>query len=205
MSHRYGFYLDTAACTGCKACQISCKDKNQLPVGVLWRRVIEVSGGSWQARQGAWFNSVRAYFVSSACMHCENPICVEVCPTQAMYQREDGIVLIDEERCIGCRYCEMACPYKAPQFDCAKGVMTKCDFCYDLLDQDEPPACVSACQMRVLHYGDLSDIRARYGQANDIYPLSDPGLTRPAIVFTPHPDSVRWDGKGMDITNREEI
>jgi anaerobic dimethyl sulfoxide reductase subunit B (iron-sulfur subunit) len=205
MSPRYGFYLDTAACTGCKACQISCKDKNQLPVGVLWRRVIEVSGGSWQARQGAWFSSVRAYFVSSACMHCENPICVEVCPTQAMSQREDGIVLIDEERCIGCRYCEMACPYKAPQFDCAKGVMTKCDFCYDLLDQGEPPACVSACQMRVLHYGDLSAIRARYGQVNDIYPLPDPGLTQPAIVFTPHPDSVRWHGNGMDITNREEI
>jgi anaerobic dimethyl sulfoxide reductase subunit B (iron-sulfur subunit) len=205
VTSRYGFYIDSSACTGCKACQIACKDKNRLPLGVLWRRVLEVVGGSWQARQEAWFNTVQAYYISSACMHCERPICVEVCPTKAMHQREDGIVLIDEKRCVGCRYCEMACPYKAPQFDFIKGVMTKCDFCHDLLDQGGVPACVSACQMRVLHYGDLSALRDEHGEVDDIFPLPDPELTHPAIVFTPHPDSIAWNGNGMNIGNVEEI
>ena len=130
---RYGFYLDTSACTGCKACQIACKDKNNLPLGVLWRMVVAVEGGEWLPRGAAWMTNVFSYFVSSACNHCEAPICVEVCPTQAMQQRADGIVSIDPQRCMGCRYCEMACPYKAPRFDSVQGVMTKCNFCYDLL------------------------------------------------------------------------
>ena len=152
MSQRYGFYLDTRSCTGCKACQIACKDKNSLPAGILWRRVVEIQGGEWLPRGAAWFTSIFAYFVSSACMHCQAPICAEVCPTKAIDQREDGIVLIDSQRCMGCRYCEMACPYRALQFDLDKGVMTKCDFCFDLLDEGKSPACVSACQMRVLRF-----------------------------------------------------
>ena len=144
MSKCYDFYLDTSCCTGCKACQIACKDKNDLPVGVLWRRVVEVQGGEWLPRSDAWLTNVFAYFVSAACMHCELPICAEVCPTRAITRREDGIVTIDPGRCMGCRYCEMACPYKAPQFDPVSGVMTKCDFCYDLLDDGKSPACVAA-------------------------------------------------------------
>jgi anaerobic dimethyl sulfoxide reductase subunit B (iron-sulfur subunit) len=202
---RYGFYIDTSSCTGCKACQIACKDKNNLPVGVLWRKVVEVQGGEWLPRGEAWFTSVFAYFVSSACNHCDKPICVEVCPTKAMHQREDGIVLIDPQRCMGCRYCEMACPYRAPQFDPAQGVMTKCDFCADLLDSEESPACVSACQMRVLHFGDLDDLRTRYGDMNDIYPLPDPRLTRPALVLSPHPEAVCGRQSAARIGNQEEI
>lgn len=205
MTVRYGFYIDISACTGCKACQIACKDENNLPVGVLWRRIVEVSGGSWQSRQQAWLQNVGAYFISSACMHCERPICVEVCPTKAMYQRDDGIVLIDSVRCVGCRYCEMACPYKAPQYNPEIGVMTKCDFCFDLLEQGRVPACVSACPMRVLHFGDLDTLREMYGKENALFPLPDSELTKPAIVFTSHPDSVRWDGHGMRISNLEEL
>ncbi len=205
MSKRYGFYLDTSSCTGCKACQIACKDKNNLSVGVLWRRVVEVQGGEWLPRGAAWLTSAFSYFVSSACMHCEAPICAEVCPTKALYQRADGVVLIDAQRCMGCRYCEMACPYKAPQFDPARGVMTKCDFCYDLLDKGKSPACVSACQMRVLHFGDIDELRAEFGCVNDIYSLPDPDLTGPAIVLTPHPDAVRGALSGAKIGNQEEI
>lgn len=205
MSRRYGFYIDTGSCTGCKACQIACKDKNGLPVGVLWRRVIEIQGGEWLPRGEAWLATVFAYFVSAACMHCEMPICVEVCPTQALHQREDGVVLIDDQRCIGCRYCEMACPYKALQFDPACKVMTKCNFCYDLLDEGKSPACVAACQMRVLHFGDLEELRAEFGDVDDIYPLPNPGLTKPAVVMTPHPDAVRRGGRGAKIGNLEEI
>ncbi|MEN8242595.1 MAG: DMSO/selenate family reductase complex B subunit [Chloroflexota bacterium] len=205
MMKHYGFYLDTNSCTGCKACQIACKDKNNLPVGVLWRKVIEVQGGEWLPRGDAWLTSAMTYFVSTACNHCELPICVEVCPTQAMHQREDGIVQIDPVRCMGCRYCEMACPYHAPQFDPVRGVMTKCNFCVDLLDEGKSPACVSACQMRVLHFGDLDELRAKFGEVNDIYPLPDPELTRPALVLNPHPEAVRPDRSGVQIGNQEEI
>ena len=202
---RYGFYLDTSACTGCKACQIACKDKNNLPVGVLWRRVVEVQGGEWLPRGEAWLTNSFAYFISSACMHCELSICAEVCPTQSISQREDGIVSIDAQRCMGCRYCEIACPYKAPQFDSAQGVMTKCDFCRDLIDDGKSPACVAACQMRVLHFGDMDELRAQYGEVNDVYPLPDPTLTQPSLVLTPHSDAVRSLGQGAKIGNREEI
>ena len=205
MSTRYAFYLDTSACTGCKACQIACKDKNNLPVGVLWRRVVEIQGGDWLQRGPAWLTSVFAYFISSACMHCELPICAEVCPTRAITQRQDGIVVIDPKRCMGCRYCAMACPYKAPQFDNNLGIMTKCDFCHDLIDDGKSPACVTACQMRVLHFGDLDELRVRYGNVDNLYPLPDSNLTQPALVITPHPDAVLCLEHGAKIGNQEEI
>jgi len=205
MTKRYGFYLDTSSCTGCKACQIACKDKNDLPVGILWRRVVEIQGGDWLPRGKAWLTTAFTYFVSAACMHCEMPICVEVCPTKALGQRDDGIVLIDSDRCMGCRYCEMACPYKAPQFNLTQNVMTKCDFCYDLIDTGKSPACVSACQMRVLHFGDIDELRAAHGMVDNLYPLPAPGLTKPALVLTPHPDAVRGLGSGAKIGNWEEI
>jgi anaerobic dimethyl sulfoxide reductase subunit B (iron-sulfur subunit) len=202
---RYGFYLDTGQCTGCKACQIACKDKNDLPVGVLWRKVVEVQGGGWWLNGQVWVQDIFTYFVSTACNHCEAPICVEVCPTQAMHQREDGIVLVDTDRCMGCRYCEMACPYKAPQFDPARGVVAKCNLCVDLLEAGGPPVCVSACQMRVLHYGDLEELRNKYGRVDEVYPLPDSRLTRPALVLSPHPESEPAESPQAQIGNREEL
>jgi anaerobic dimethyl sulfoxide reductase subunit B (iron-sulfur subunit) len=202
---RFGFYLDSSSCTGCKACQVACKDKNNLPVGILWRRVIEVSGGSWFPRGNAWLTSGFSYFISIACMHCEKPICVEVCPTQALHQREDGIVLIDNTFCIGCRYCEMACPYKALQYDPVQKVMTKCNFCHDDLENNLLPACVSACQMRVLHFGDIEALKNLHGNINVIFPLPDPDLTEPAFVLNPQPESISMAGQKSKIGNHEEI
>ncbi len=204
MTPRYAFYFDSSACTGCKACQIACKDKNDLPVGVLWRRVVEVAGGSWFQAGDAWRTTARAYHVSLACNHCEAPICAEVCPTRAMTQRPDGVVYVDPQLCMGCRYCEMACPYKAPQFDPAQGVMTKCNFCMDLLDVGQPPACVAACQMRVLHFGELEDLRARFGDLAAVYPLPEPNLTQPALVLTAHLEALPPED-GLAVGNWEEI
>jgi anaerobic dimethyl sulfoxide reductase subunit B len=205
MTTRYGFYLNTSGCTGCKACQIACKDKNALPVGILWRRVVEASGGEWLQSGESWIANTFTYFVSMACMHCENPICMEVCPTTAIHQRDDGIVLINDKKCVGCHYCEWACPYKALQFDDAAGVMTKCNFCYDYLDAGKAPACVSACQMRVLDFGDIDQLRAKYGAVDDIYPLPDASITEPSIVMTPHRHAVRAESQAAEIGNLEEI
>lgn len=206
---QYAFYFDSSACSGCKACQIACMDKHNLPAGVLWRRVYEISGGEWQPQGASWVNGAFAYYLSISCNHCEKPICVEVCPTQALIQRQDGIVLIDERRCIGCQYCSWACPYGALQFDEGRGCMTKCTFCADLLDVGEPPACVAACPMRVLDFGEREELEARHGKGIDVFPLPDQALTEPSLSITPHQAAIKLKEKGMEIkahiANGEEI
>ncbi len=202
-----GFYIDQANCTGCKACQTACNDKHDLPVGVKWRRVAEYAGGSTERNEsdGTFRANVFSYYTSISCSHCEDPICVEVCPTQAMHKGDNGIVSIDPKVCIGCRYCEMACPYSAPQFNAALGVMTKCDFCADFLAQDRAPACVAACPSRVLDYGEVEDLRRKYGTENGLEPLPDPNITRPNLVIRPHKDA-QASGRGTGaIANPREI
>ena len=205
MVKRLGFHLNAGSCTGCKACQIACKDKNNLPPGILWRCVVEVSGGDWVKRGEAWVNHSFTYFLSVACMHCERPICVEVCPTQAIHQREDGIVLIDPKRCMGCHYCEWACPYSAPQFDPAQGVMTKCDFCRDELMQEGVPACVAACPTRALQVGEYEDLLARYGSDLVMAPLPRTDLTEPNFVLSPHTQARSVCTQSGRIHNPEEV
>jgi len=190
MTKQLAFYFDSSFCSGCKACMAACKDKNNLPVGLNWRRVTEYGGGSWvpDARHPDLMvaNNIYSYAVSTACMHCENPACVAACPTGAMSKRADGVVLIDPSKCIGCRYCEWACPYGAPQFSTDTGVMTKCNLCQDLLAQGQNPACVDACVMRALQVGELDELRAKYGTVNAIEPLPVADITHPALVLTPH-------------------
>ena len=198
------FYLDASACSGCKACQAACKDKNNLPMGVLWRRVYEVTGGGWTRAGETWTSDVFAYHLSLACHHCERPICVEVCPTQAMHKRADGIVAVDHDKCIGCQYCSWACPYDAPQYDPARGHMTKCDFCADNLAAGKPPACVAACPMRVLEMRegrkgrDGRDGRDTFASAS---PLPVTSLTQPALFVKPHQAAHRPGALG----NAEEV
>ncbi len=202
---QYAFYFDSSSCSGCKACQVACKDKHGLETGILWRRVYEVAGGDWLKAGKAWSPHVFAYNLSISCNHCEKPICLEVCPAGAYSKREDGIVLLDTERCLGCHYCEWACPYGAPQYDPISGHMTKCDFCFDLIDAGQPPACVAACPMRALDYGDQAELETRYGRARTIYPLPETELTRPALVITPHKDARETGGNLAGIANREEV
>lgn len=203
MSGQLGFYVNLSMCSGCKACQIACKDKNNVSDERLWRKVATVETGEWVKRGDAWLNSVSSYSVSTACNHCANPVCVEVCPTGAMTQRADGIVSVNQDLCIGCRYCEWACPYGAPQFNAELGVMTKCDLCVDFIDAGQSPACVSACQMRVLEVGDIEELRAKYGTLAEVSPLSPAGITNPSVVFTPHRGTAVT--AGSELTNAEEL
>jgi anaerobic dimethyl sulfoxide reductase subunit B (iron-sulfur subunit) len=196
------FYFDSSSCSGCKACQVACKDQNGLDVGLLWRRVYEITGGGWEKTGDAWVSTV---FSSIACNHCDQPICAEVCPTAAIHKRADGIVLIDGRRCTGCQYCSWACPYGALQFDLTSGRMTKCNFCVERIDAGLSPACVAACPLRSLDFGERSELEARYGASPAISPLPTVELTSPALVITQHADSRRAVTEPAQVTNREEI
>lgn len=202
---RHTFWFDASACSGCKACHVACKDRNDLPPGVLWRRVYEVSGGGWTRRDGAWLHDVLAYNLSMACNHCERPICMEVCPAGAISQRADGLVLLDPERCMGCRYCGWACPYGAPQYDDVRGRMGKCTFCVEDVDRGGAPACVAACPERALDFGSSEELEARHGPDAAVHPLPDPSLTRPALSVRPHAHGERAAAEGARVANREEV
>ena len=184
---------------------MACKDRHSLPVGILWRRVYEVMGGAWSRRGEAWLSSVFAYNVSLACNHCERPICVEVCPARAIVKRSDGIVLIEQDKCLGCRYCSWACPYGALQYDAQLGRMTKCTFCVEDLEAGLPPACVAACPLRALDFGDCAELEAEYGPLEAIYPLPANELTEPALVLTPHRDAAQPADESVRVGNWEEV
>ena len=203
------FYFNSELCTGCKACMIACIDKHNLNKGVLWRRVLEYSGGEWLPVGDAYEQNVFAYYVSLSCNHCENPVCAEACPTQALHKDENGIVSVDPDRCVGCRYCEWNCPYGAPQFDPERKKMTKCDFCRDYLEQGLPPSCVAACPCRALDYGEYDELLKRYGEQATIAPLPGPELTRPHFICAPNrhskPQGSTEGLRGKRISNPEEV
>lgn len=115
-----GFYYNQDDCVGCKACQIACKDKNDLPVGIVFRQVRDFESGT--------FPSVGVYHFAQTCNHCESPACVANCPTGAMFAHEgDGTVQHDDSLCIGCQKCVSACPYGVPQYFEDLNITKKCD------------------------------------------------------------------------------
>jgi anaerobic dimethyl sulfoxide reductase subunit B (iron-sulfur subunit) len=161
MLKRPVFCLDSQICTGCKTCMVACRDKNDLAAGVHWRRVVEYSGGEWlPLPDGTFRQNVFAYYISVSCNHCAEPICVDVCPTTAMNQDENGIVTVDQAKCMGCKSCQWACPYDAPQYQADTGRMSKCDFCRDQLRAGGVPACVAACPTRALTIGELDALHS---------------------------------------------
>lgn len=206
MAKQLAFYVDINKCSGCKACQVACKDKSNLPVGVRWRRVFQYEGGEWINQNGQMIPSnVYTYSVSSACMHCVKPICMDVCPTSAISKRDDGIVLINADMCIGCRYCSWACPYGAPQFNEELNVMTKCDMCHDLVDKGERPACVESCPYRAMDFGPLDELQAKHGTFADPAPLPNPSITEPAVVYTPNKATKSSRNANGHLMNLEEL
>ncbi len=166
---------------------VACKDKNDLASDRAFRRVYEVRGGGFQPDGVAWSHNVFAYTLSLSCHHCSDPICVTNCPTTAMTKRaEDGVVVVDTSKCIGCGYCAWSCPYSAPQMNTASGQMSKCDFCIDLLAKGEDPVCVATCPLEAIKYGDINDLRKEYGTLADVLGLPDSKLTKPNLVIKAH-------------------
>jgi len=203
---RPAFFLDVQRCTGCKTCMIACRDKHNLPPDVRWRRVVEFVGGAWKIQpDGTYFQDVFAYYLSISCNHCRNPVCVAACPTTAMHQDEFGIVRVDPDKCVGCRYCEWVCPYSAPQFDAVSGSMTKCDFCRDDLLEGGVPACVAACPTRALQFGEYDQLAAEPGIVHNMAPLPPDDLTEPGFVLAAHRDVCPAKTCRGRIANPEEV
>ncbi|MTJ80307.1 MAG: dimethylsulfoxide reductase subunit B [Telmatospirillum sp.] len=201
-----GFFVDSSRCSGCKTCQVACKDNKDLDLGQRFRRVYEFGGGSWHNDGGAWHQETFTYYLSIACNHCDDAVCVSGCPTGAMHKRaEDGLVVIDDKVCVGCRYCEMRCPYGAPQFNARTKVMQKCDGCLDRLDRGLRPICVESCPQRALDFGPIEDLRARHGMENEIAPLPSHDLTRPNLVVRPHPTARPTGDPDGHVQNWGEI
>jgi Fe-S-cluster-containing dehydrogenase component len=168
---RLGLVIDLDTCVGCQACVVACKSWNTSghpgPLG---------DARAYGADPvGAWLNRVhgfeavpptgaRTVHVPRSCLHCENALCVTVCPTGASYKRAaDGIVLVDAAKCMGCGLCAWACPYGAREMDPLEGVMRKCTLCIDRIGdagrsvEEREPACVTTCPARARHFGDLAD------------------------------------------------
>jgi anaerobic dimethyl sulfoxide reductase subunit B len=199
MAKQLAFYIDTSSCAGCKTCQVACQDKNNLPPEIRWRRVLPYKGGGWvpdpENRDLLIPNNIFSYSVSISCMHCQDPICTEVCPTGASEKLDNGVVVINQNKCIGCRYCQWACPYGARHFNEDTGTMSKCDMCVDYLSQGKNPVCVDACVMRAIKFGELEELRAQYGDIDSICPLPSADITQPSLVITPH-KKAQLNGKG---------
>lgn len=161
---RYGMLIDTIRCVNCYACSLSCQTQNGLPDNENFIYFLE--------REHGTFPNVRREFVPVQCQHCEEPPCVKVCPTDATYKNVDGIVLMDNDKCIGCKYCATACPYsariqlhegmykKGTYEDGGKALkytVDKCRFCKELVEAGQQPACVSTCISNARIFGDLDD------------------------------------------------
>jgi len=189
---QYGFVHESKNCSGCGACQAACKDKHDNEVGENLRRIKCYESGGFTKQGNGYVPNVRIYNVSIGCNHCADPKCVKNCPTGAMHKDpETGIVSVNEERCIGCGYCAMSCPYGAPQMQTKKGVMGKCDGCMDLVAKGENPACVDACPLHLLHFGDIEELRKKYPEGTaGTKDMPSPDMTHPSLVILPHKDSV---------------
>lgn len=178
---QYAFYFDQGRCYDCKACAVACKDWNQLEPGPeKWLRMFE-----WE--EGA-FPEMRMKALFAPCYHCEDPACVKACANDALFKEDKyGAVLVEQDKCVGCRDCFEACPYGAPQFasDEPATKMSKCTMCLDRLEDGKMPICVMSCPLRALDFGTLEEISAKYGDLRQLEQMPSPDATKPAIFFKP--------------------
>lgn len=172
---RFAIAINLDHCSGCHTCANACKMQNNVPMGMLWNRIVNDEADSVYGAVGEYPDLSRVY-LPLACQHCENAACRKVCPTGATYRDDNGRIEIDYDRCIGCRMCMAACPFNArvfnwsapkrlPDFDYGdsrvpvrpKGVAEKCTLCKERTDEGDEPMCVVCCPMKARVFGDLDD------------------------------------------------
>lgn len=202
---RYGMVIDLRKCVGCNACTAACKQANATPPGIFWSKVLQYETGDYP--------QARLRFLPMLCMHCQVAPCLDACPTGATYRGEGGLVLVDDDLCIGCRYCMMACPYEARSYNSArpleyysgrglteyeqvgydqhpKGAIEKCNFCVPRLRVGKLPACVATCPSGARVFGDLDDAESEVSRlvASDLAkPRLEEQGTKPSVFF------IDWD------------
>lgn len=186
MATRYGLVIDLDRCTGCQTCTIACKMEHGL-YGISGIRV-ETVGGSHRDTPAGEYPNLSMSYLPLPCMHCSDPPCAASCPTDAIYKREDGIVLIADERCNQCQACIEACPYGALAFDAEENRIWKCNLCAHRVDQGLDPFCVTCCEMEAMFFGDIADVSgkaSKWADRRNAY-IHRPDLgTQPGVRYCP--------------------
>lgn len=201
--HLYGMGIQIDKCIGCARCVEACKKENGVPKEPFFYRtwveryVIKKNGevtvqnvDPFVAEQMTVVTEkdiLRSFFVPKLCNQCENPPCVQVCPVGATFRTEDGVVLVDDERCIGCRYCIQACPYGARYINPATQTVDKCTFCYHRITQGLLPACVEVCPTQARIFGDLKSTASplsRFRRMNKLHVLKPFLNTEPKVMYS---------------------
>jgi len=210
-SHYYGMGIEIDKCIGCNRCVEACKAENDVPQEPFFFRTwveryvikkdgevvvesISVKGRMSKPPVQEDPDVIRTFFVPKLCNQCANPPCVQVCPVQATFSTEDGVVLIDRDRCIGCRYCIQACPYGARYLDPKARVADKCTFCYHRVVQGLLPACVEACPTQARIFGDLRSRASRlvrFARMNKVHVLKPALNTEPKVYYAQLDGEVR--------------
>ncbi len=200
----YGMLIDLRRCIGCHACSVACKAEFDVPLGKTRSWVEYVEKGQYP--------HVSRSFLPRLCNHCSEPACVPVCPTGATWKREeDGIVVVDPDTCIGCKYCIQACPYDARFLNPVTGVADKCDFCLHRVSQGLAPACVETCIGRARIFGDLNDPDSEISRmiaSNPVSVLRPEKGTKPNVYYiaADHADEndIRFAGQYVRVTTHRE-
>ncbi|MCL4425766.1 MAG: 4Fe-4S dicluster domain-containing protein [Firmicutes bacterium] len=170
--------IDLRRCVGCMSCQVTCKMENNVPFDFFRSKVLITERGTYP--------DVKRRFLPVLCNHCEESPCVQVCPVGASYRREDGVVLVDQDKCIGCGYCVEACPYDARYVNPFTGLADKCTFCQPRIDSGLEPACVHNCMGQARIFGDLNDPNsavAKLVSSNSVQTLKGNLGTEPHVFY----------------------
>jgi len=186
LSPRLGLVIDQERCLGCETCTVACRMENSPTVGP-WIRV-ETVGGERKDTPAGHYPNLRMAFLPRLCMHCTHPPCIEVCPTEAIWKREDGLVLLDEGKCDGCQACVEACPYGAILYSPKTGLVEKCDLCCHRIDLGLEPFCVVCCEGQAIHFGDLDDPTSQVSKliaTKGAFTLMPEAGTTPSIYYCP--------------------
>lgn len=175
MSNQRYFIFNADNCIGCYGCAAACKNVNQTDSDELWRSVHKIPPDN---------GNNNTYYISMSCNHCENPPCLNACPTNSYTKREsDGVVIHNPQTCMGCKYCVMACPYGAIKWNSRLGIVEKCHFCYERLDKGEEPACVKTCFAGALYQIVEDDIENKPLYKKEIEGITYLKKVNPSIRF----------------------